>query len=116
MCRGTGAKICSARAGLQFPIGHIHWLLCKGHCAERVGVGAATYPAAVFKYQTTEILELARNTTQVNKETRIIPTTRNDEELSKLRRGVTIAQGGALPNLQAMLLPKKTRHHSKVYA
>ncbi|UYV83274.1 hypothetical protein LAZ67_23000364 [Cordylochernes scorpioides] len=33
---------------------------------------------------------------------------RNDEELNKLLSGVTIAQGGVLPNIQAVLLPKKT--------
>ena len=33
---------------------------------------------------------------------------RNDEELNKLMSGVTIAQGGVLPNIQAVLLPKKS--------
>ena len=32
----------------------------------------------------------------------------NDEELNRLLSGVTIAQGGVLPNIQAVLLPKKT--------
>ena len=35
-------------------------------------------------------------------------TSRNDEELNKLLAGVTIAQGGVLPNIQAVLLPKKS--------
>lgn len=33
---------------------------------------------------------------------------RNDEELNKLLSGVTIAQGGVLPNIQSVLLPKKS--------
>ena len=37
---------------------------------------------------------------------------RNDEELNKLLSGVTIAQGGVLPNIQAVLLPKKTESKS----
>ena len=37
---------------------------------------------------------------------------RNDEELNKLLSGVTIAQGGVLPNIQAVLLPKKS-HKAK---
>ncbi|XP_044144171.1 histone H2A type 1-like [Bufo gargarizans] len=72
------AKTRSSRAGLQFPI-----------------------------------LELAGNAARDNKKTRIIPrhlqlAVRNDEELNKLLGGVTIAQGGVLPNIQAVLLPKKT--------
>lgn len=38
---------------------------------------------------------------------------RNDEELNKLLSGVTIAQGGVLPNIQAVLLPKKTGESGK---
>ena len=38
---------------------------------------------------------------------------RNDEELNKLLAGVTIAQGGVLPNIQAVLLPKKSEAASK---
>ena len=32
---------------------------------------------------------------------------RNDEELNKLLGSVTIAAGGVLPNIHAVLLPKK---------
>ncbi|XP_022346259.1 histone H2A type 1-B isoform X2 [Lynx canadensis] len=77
------AKTRSSRAGLQFPI-----------------------------------LELAGNAARDNKKTRIIPrhlqlAIRNDEELNKLLGRVTIAQGGVLPNIQAVLLPKKTESHHK---
>ncbi|XP_038624341.1 histone H2A type 1-like isoform X1 [Tachyglossus aculeatus] len=77
------AKSRSSRAGLQFPI-----------------------------------LELAGNAARDNKKTRIIPrhlqlAIRNDEELNKLLGKVTIAQGGVLPNIQAVLLPKKTESHHK---
>ncbi|MBN3321190.1 H2A protein, partial [Atractosteus spatula] len=100
-------------AGLQFPVGRVHRLLRKGNYAERVGAGAPVYLAAVLEYLTAEILELAGNAARDNKKTRIIPrhlqlAVRNDEELNKLLGGVTIAQGGVLPNIQAVLLPKKT--------
>jgi histone H2A len=45
--------------------------------------------------------------------TRIVPRhiqlyVRNDEELSKLRGDVTIANGGVMPNIHNLVLPKKT--------
>ncbi|XDB63246.1 hypothetical protein AB1E18_016577 [Capra hircus] len=112
------AKSRSSRAGLQFPVGRVHRLLRKGNYAERVGAGAPVYLAAVLEYLTAEILELAGNAARDNKKTRIIPrhlqlAIRNDEELNKLLGRVTIAQGGVLPNIQAVLLPKKTESHHK---
>lgn len=103
----------SSRAGTQFPVGRLHRLLRKGHYAERIGAGAPVYLAAVLEYLAAEIIELAGNAARDNKKTRIIPrhlqlAIRNDEELNKLLAGVTIAQGGVLPNIQAQLIPKKT--------
>ena len=108
----TKPKSRSSRAGLQFPVGRMHRLLRKGHYADRVGAGAPVYLAAVLEYLSAEILELAGNAARDNKKTRIIPrhlqlAIRNDEELNKLLSGVTIAQGGVLPNIQSILLPKK---------
>ena len=100
----------------------------KGNYAKRVGAGAPVYMAAVMEYLAAEILELAGNAARDNKKSRIIPRHlqlairwvelvcacivlfpfRNDEELNKLLAGVTIAQGGVLPNIQAVLLPKKS--------
>ena len=109
----TKTKSRSTRAGLQFPVGRIHRYLKKGNFSERVGSGAPVYLAAVMEYLTAEILELAGNAARDNKKRRIIPrhlqlAIRNDEELNNLFAGVTIAQGGVLPNIQAVLLPKKT--------
>ena len=38
----------------------------------------------------------------------------NYEELNKLLASITIAQGGVLPNIQAVLLPKKTEKATKL--
>ena len=104
------AKSRSSRAGLQFPVGRIHRLLRKGNYAKRVGAGAPVYLAAVLEYLAVEVLDLAGNAARDFKKSRIIPrhlqlAIRRDEELNKLLSGVTIAQGGVLPNIQAFLLP-----------
>jgi histone H2A len=108
----------SAKAGLQFPVGRVHRYLKVGKYATRVGAGAPVYMAAVLEYLCAEVLELAGNASRDNKKTRIVPrhiqlAVRNDEELSKLLGAVTIANGGVLPNIHQVLLPKKTGKDSK---
>ena len=112
----TGGKSTSksAKAGLQFPVGRVHRHLRVGRYAARVGAGAPVYLAAVLEYLSAEILELAGNAAKDNKKSRIVPrhvqlAVRNDEELNKLLGGVTIAGGGVLPNIHAVLLPKKSK-------
>jgi histone H2A len=102
----------SSKAGLQFPVGRIGRFLKTGKYSQRVGAGAPVYLAAVLEYLTAEVLELAGNAARDNKKARIIPrhvqlAVRNDEELNKLLGEVTIASGGVLPNIHAVLLPKK---------
>uniref|UniRef100_A0A8C5LSN1 Histone H2A n=1 Tax=Leptobrachium leishanense TaxID=445787 RepID=A0A8C5LSN1_9ANUR len=109
----AGKRSKSAKAGLQFPVGRIHRLLKKGNYAERIGSGSAIYLAAALEYLCAEVLELAGNAARDNKKSRIMPrhiqlAVRNDDELSKLFAGITIADGGVLPHIHAILLPKRT--------
>uniref|UniRef100_UPI00358E3189 late histone H2A.L3-like n=1 Tax=Myxine glutinosa TaxID=7769 RepID=UPI00358E3189 len=110
------AKSRSSRAGLQFPVSvsRVHRHLRKGNYAERIGAGAPVYLASVLEYLCAEILEIAGNAARDNKKSRITPrhfllAIRNDEDLDKLLGGVTIAQGGVLPDTQTVLLPKTTQ-------
>lgn len=104
----------SKRAGVQFPVGRIHRLLKKGGHGERIGNGSPVYLAAILEYLVAEILELSGNAARDNKKSRIVPrhiqlAVRNDDELSKLLKGVTVAQGGVLPNIEAALIPNKPK-------
>lgn len=108
----------STKAGLTFPVGRIHRHLKNGKYAERTGASGSVYLAAVLEYLTAEILELAGNAARDNKKARILPrhiqlAVRNDEELNKLLSHVTIAQGGSIPFIHAILLPKKTAKSNK---
>ena len=110
--KGGKSTSSSAKAGLQFPVGRMRRYLRQGRYAARVGAGAPVYMAAVCEYLCAEILELAGNAARDNKKSRIIPrhitlAVKNDEELNKLLGGVTIAAGGVLPNIHAVLLPKR---------
>ena len=99
-------------------VGRIGRFLRQGKYATRMGAGAPVYLAAVLEYLCAEILELAGNAARDNKKSRIVPrhitlAVKNDEELNKLLGGVTIASGGVLPNIHAVLLPKKTAPTTK---
>merc|ERR1712032_1217292 len=106
------------KSGLQFPVARIGRYLRSGKYCTRMGAGAPVYMAAVLEYLCAEILELAGNAARDNKKGRIVPrhitlAVKNDEELNKLLGDVTIPSGGVLPNIHAVLLPKKSGGPSK---
>lgn len=76
--------------------------------------GAAVYMTAALEYLVAEVLELAGNAARDNKKMRIIPrhiqlAVQTDGELSLLLKDVTLAQGGAMPYIHPVLLPKNSR-------
>jgi len=106
-----GKKSMSDRAGLTFPV-HKFTKALKRAYTKRAQKGAGIFVTAVVEYVAAEILELAGATAKEQKKQRIIPrhiqlAVRNDEELNKYMRDVTIAQGGVLPNIHSVLLSKK---------
>ncbi|XP_063708363.1 histone H2A, sperm-like [Culicoides brevitarsis] len=103
----------SSRAGLQFPVGRVHRKLKQGNYGERISVGAAVYLAGIMEYLSAEVLELAGNAARDNKKARIVPrhitlAVKNDDELNTFLGGVTISEGGVIPNIEKVLLPVKT--------
>eukprot|EP00497_Spongosphaera_streptacantha_P000401 TRINITY_DN1251_c0_g1_i2.p2 TRINITY_DN1251_c0_g1~~TRINITY_DN1251_c0_g1_i2.p2 ORF type:complete len:145 (+),score=38.18 TRINITY_DN1251_c0_g1_i2:119-553(+) len=112
---GAGSLSRSQRAGVTFPVGRIARFLKQGGYTKRVGAGAPVYMAAVLEYIVAEVLELAGNAAKDNKKARIVPrfiqlAVRNDDELNTFFGSAIIASGGVLPNINAVLLPKKKKY------
>ena len=89
----------SSKAGLSFPVGRIARMLKKGRYAERVGVGAPVYLAAVLEYLIAEILEVSTMVVKQNKKNRITPRyiflgLKEDEEFNRLFQQTIITASG----------------------
>lgn len=109
----------SSRAELTFPVNRVHNLLRKGHYANVIRVGSAVYLTAVLEYLAVEVLELAGNAARDNNRKLITPrhislAIKNDTELEQVLKDVTISQGGVIPFIHSVLLPKKSTTHGDV--
>lgn len=108
----------SAKAGLVFPVSRLSRYLKKACLRKRIAVGAPVYLGAVLEYLAAEVLELAGNAARDNKKRLINPrhlllAIANDVELHKLLSGVTIREGGVLPNIHQSLLSSKKKESIK---
>jgi len=109
---GGGEKASrSACAGLQFDIDQIGALMSQT-TGMVVSEGAACYLSAVMEYMTAETLELGGNAARDCKSSWITPrhlqlALRNDQELNKFVALCTVMSGGVLPNIHAVLLPRR---------
>ncbi|XP_012944015.1 core histone macro-H2A.1-like isoform X1 [Aplysia californica] len=102
----------SARAGVLFPVARMLRYLKRDTHHLRIGAGSPVYMAAVIEYLVAEILELAGNAAHEFKRGRITPrhillAVANDEELHQLLKNVTIAQGGVVPKIHAILIGQR---------
>jgi histone H2A len=79
----------SSRAGLQFPVG---------------GKKVEVKIKSIYSEMARKEKELKEENKKLRKKLEGVKA-----QLNKLLSGVTIAQGGVLPNIQAVLLPKKSQ-------
>ena len=105
----------SARAGLSFPVGRIARMLKNGRYAERVGLGAPVYLAAVLEYLVAELLEVSVMVVRENKKNRIIPRhiflgLKEDEEFNKLFQHTLITASGVKPDSKGAKHAKDEKH------
>lgn len=87
-------------------------MLRKGRYADHIRTTAAVYLTATLEYLCADLLECAAEAAVQNRKTRVNPrylklAIAKDPEFSQLLAHVTIAQGGVLPNINPMLLPKQ---------
>lgn len=83
-----------------------------GRYAKIIRKTSAVYMAAVMEYLVADVAEIARNNARDRKRVRITPrdislAVRNDLELDKLWKDVTVAEGGVVPFIHEALLPKR---------
>lgn len=114
--KATGAKQTSrsSKAGLSFPVGRLARMLKTGRYAERVGVGAPVYIAAVLEYLVAEILEVSCMVVKQNKKNRIIPRyiflgLKEDEEFNKLFQNTIITASGVKAHSNKQALKKDSQ-------
>ena len=104
----------SAKAGLILPVGRIGRRLKRGRYAERIGMGAPVYLAAVLEYLVTEMLEISSMVVKQNHKTRIIPRyiflgLKEDGEFNKLLSNSIITCSGVAPDASKKLLTKQEK-------
>jgi histone H2A len=102
----------SKRAGLVLPVGRISRQLKRNKYSKRIGRGAPVAVTAIVENLIAEILELAGHVTKRDGKVRVVPkhiniAIRNDEELDRLFKHVSIFSGGVMPSLLLALDKKK---------
>ena len=102
----------STRAGLIMPVPRFLTMMKRDRLQNTITKNSAIAMSAAVEYALCEILEIAGNIAQEQNKKRIgnrhiLLAIKGDEELNKLFRGITIAEGGVLPHIDQRLLPAK---------
>lgn len=100
---------------MVFPIGRLRKYLKKGKYAKRISAGAPVYLAGVLEYLSAELVEISGQVAYESGRKTITPrylqlAIQNDEDFRDLLHHVTIAQGGVVPHIHQVLLPKRKRN------
>lgn len=98
-------------------MGRVKKYLRHGRYAKLIGQTSPVYLAAVLEYLVAEVFDLAADSAHQNKRQRIKPRditliVRNDAELGQLLKNVEFSQGGIVPFIHDVLLPKTKSQQS----
>ena len=107
-----GDESMTRAAGLQFCVPNVAAIASRVQHGSILGVGASVYLTAVVEYMVAELLELAGNAARDFKSSFITPrhillALFNDEELYRFCKNAIIREGGVLPNIHPVLVPKR---------
>lgn len=105
-----------SKAGCIFSVARIRrYLRNRNHSRKvrKTDAASPVYLTAVLEYLAVEVLELSGDVARQNKRHLITPrhitlAIRQDDELESLLKHVTIAQGGVMPFIEQVLLPKRS--------
>ena len=108
-----GDESMSRAAGLQFCVPSVAAIASRVQHGSILSVGASVYLTAVAEYMVAELLELSGNAARDNKVGFITPrhiflALSNDEELDRFCKNAIIREGGVIPHIHSVLLPKKS--------
>ena len=107
-----GDESMTRAAGLQFCVPSVAAIASRVQHGSILSVGASVYLTAVVEYMVAELLELAGNAARDYKRSFITPrhillALFNDEELDRFCKNAIIREGGVLPNIHPVLVPKR---------
>ena len=108
-----GDESMTRAAGLQFCVPSVAAIASRVQHGSILDIGASVYLTAVVEYMVAELLELAGNAARDFKSSFITPrhillALFNDEELYRFCKNAIIREGGVVPNIHSVLLPKKS--------